>query len=202
MRREFIWNRKNIINVCFGILICIAINLAGRNISEIGNLPFWFDSIGTVIIAAYIGPVPGAIVGGITNLCIYLMGQDNLPYAIVNIAVAIVVGKMYPEDLKDYFQIVCTAALTAIVAIVLSTPLNIFLYHGYCGNLWGDALFDMLQKGGSSFLGSAILGEAFVDFPDKVLTLVLASICIRGKKWIYNMKGEKNEAVQEVTGDN
>lgn len=192
--------KKTIIFVITHMVLCVCLNLLGHALSTGLGLPFWLDSVGTAVMAAHMGPVPGAIVGMITNVIMSLAGQEFIVYAIVNMAVGIVVGISYPKDLTDYFQIVITAALTAVVAIVISTPLNILFYDGYCGNIWGDALYDMLEQGGSSRISCVLLSESFVDFPDKVLTLLLASGIIRLNLWISSKLGRKKD--EEVMDNN
>ena len=185
--------KKTIIFVITHMVLCVCLNLLGHGLAAGLGLPFWLDSVGTAVMAVHMGPVPGAIVGMITNVIMSLAGQEFIVYAIVNMAVGIVVGISYPKDLTDYFQIVITAALTAVVAIVISTPLNILFYNGYCGNIWGDALYDMLEQGGSSRISCVLLSECFVDFPDKVLTLLLASGMIRLNLWISSKLGRKKD---------
>lgn len=174
------------------ILTGIFVNALGRYIALVLHLPFWLDSIGTGIIAALYGPLAGGLVGGISNIIYGFFQPDSAMYALTGIIIGVVIGKTYPRDDMDRFQIVWTAALTAICAIMVSTPINIFVNQGYTDNLWGDALFDMLAHNESSMIACALLGEAFVDFPDKVLTLFIVSGVIKLQLFIRTnlKKGE------------
>ena len=45
------------------IVVCVAINILGRNLASKVEIPFWFDAIGTLIAAIQLGPIGGAIWG-------------------------------------------------------------------------------------------------------------------------------------------
>lgn len=200
MKKEVVWEKKRILSLLVQIILCVGLNLLGHAVAKGFRLPFWFDSIGTVVMAATSGPIPGAVVGGLTNGFLSMLGREYLAYALVNILVGIVVGISYPDDLTDYFQIVSTAAMTALVVILVSSLLNVMFYDGYCGNLWGDALYDMLEQGGSSKFSCVLLSEGFVDFPDKTLTLLFASGLIRWLDWVKRKLGRKKD--EEILDNN
>lgn len=200
MRKKVVWEKKIILSLIIQVILCVGLNLAGYMIAKGFHLPFWFDSVGTVVMAATGGPIPGAIVGGLTNGFLTIFGWEYLAYGIVNILVGIVVGITYPEDLTDYFQIVSTAAITALVVILVASVLNVLFYGGYCGNIWGDALYDMLDQGGSSKISCVLLSESFVDFPDKTLTLLIASGLMRWMDWVKRKLGRKKD--EEILDNN
>ena len=167
---KFELNTKNILFMVLGIVL----NLGMRFFTQAIHAPFWLDTVGTAFIACYIGAVPGAIVGVVTNLIIMIGEPIAGFYALTQIAVAFIVGRMYPKN-RDVFLIVCTAVIAGIGAVVISVPLNMLFYEGYSGNIWGDALFDMLSAEGLGKLSCCIAGELFLDMPDKLLTLFVAS---------------------------
>lgn len=175
MHKKGRWFFKLSFSNIFLILIGILINFVGYWIGEIFSLPFWLDSVGTILTASLLGPLAGGIAGGIGGAICTIAASKTLLYALVNIIVGIIVGLLLPEDTADLFQVLCTAAIVAIVSIVVATPINLFVRHGYTGNIWGDALFDMLRQDGNGKVFCAVLGEALVDFPDKVISFFLAT---------------------------
>ncbi len=167
---KFEINLRNILYMVLAVLV----NIAARLLMQAIHAPFWFDTLGTAFVACYIGAIPGAIVGTLTNLLLMFGGPIVGFFAITQIAVAFIIGTMYPKD-KDMFIIVSTAVLAGIGAVVTSVPINLLFFDGYTGNIWGDGLFDMLRAEGLGKLPCCIAGEAFVDMPDKLLVMFTAS---------------------------
>lgn len=169
-------NRKSILILIIGI----AVNLIGKYITHNISLPLWLDSIGTIYSAAMLGPIAGAVVGAVSNISYAIVLEPiNLFYMVVNALIGIYVGLFYKKDNNDLFQTLLTAMAISAITIVICVPLNMFAYHGYVGNAWGNALIDMLQNtgtlSGNISIVYSFLGEVFVDFPDKVLSMFIAN---------------------------
>ena len=57
------------------------------------NPLLFLDTIGTIFVAVVYGPFFGALTGGLTNVALgIIQNPKNIPFALVNIAVGIVVG--------------------------------------------------------------------------------------------------------------
>ena len=67
-----------------------------------------------------------------------------------------------------------------IAAVVISTPLNILFWGGTTGNFWGDALFAATQAAGMPVAIGSLLDELVVDVPDKLLTLIIVYLILKG----------------------
>lgn len=174
----------------FLLFVSFLINVLGRFLCIRFQLPFWLDSIGTCYSTILFGIIPGALVGLITNISINFFSDYAIYYFLVNISIAVIVGLTFPKELNEKFQIIRSAAITGVVAVLISAPFNLFLFDGYTGNQWGDGLFDMLSQFSHFKLMNAVLSEAFVDIPDKVISL----LCCTGLLILSNkMKGKPNE---------
>lgn len=160
------------------IVGCIILNGMGKLLTSNISLPFWLDTIGTMLAGALLGPFGGGLVGFITNCTQVFLSPLNFYYGLINVAIGVYVGYFYPKDASDVFQIIYTASLLSIITICLCVPIDSFVRGGYTGNQWGDALVDMMRQKGSSKIVATISGAAFVDFPDKILSLVIANLCI------------------------
>ena len=81
--------------------------------------------------------------------------------------------------MKTFLKSLLTACVAGLVAVVISTPLNVIFWGGTTGNVWGDALFAYTQANNMPvFLGS-FLDEVVVDVPDKLITLIIVYlICL------------------------
>ena len=159
---------------CFNIiLVCLCINIVGRKIAQQFELPFWLDAIGTIAAAIEVGPAAGAICGMATNVIVSSGDFVAFPYLLVSAAIAITAGLMYPKKNLSQLKVFTAAVVTGLVAALISTPINLKMYDGRTGNIWGDALMDMISRDVQVPLITSFLGQAFVDIPDKALSFLL-----------------------------
>ncbi|MCR4715562.1 MAG: response regulator [Lachnospiraceae bacterium] len=162
------------------MFLSFGVNILGRYIVSHYSIPFWLDTFGTCLSAAVLGPLAGGIVGFSTNAVTGIGSYIDMCYAIVAVAVGVVVGLFYKKERWfESFHVFSTATLSAGAAVVTSTPLNLLVYGGYTGNEWGDALYDMINQSVSAEWLCAILAEAFVDVPDKVVSLLFVVLVLK-----------------------
>lgn len=183
MKMKKIWATK--LNAATLVLIpaCIGINYLGKAFAAALKLPLWLDSIGTCIGAFLGGPIIGAICGAANNLIYGLTTGDNITliYSLTSIGIGVAVGIMSRlGKMKSLGGAILTACVAGLAAVVISTPLNVQFWGGTTGNLWGDILFAWTQSMGMPvFLGS-FLDELVVDVPDKLLTILIVYIIVKG----------------------
>ena len=84
------------------VTFCIITNYFGKLTCEHFQLPFWFDSFGTVLTAYVLGPICGAIVGASCNL-IYGIVYSKFYYAygIVSIMNQATTTWVMPDYMQD-----------------------------------------------------------------------------------------------------
>ena len=139
------------------------------------EVPVWFDALGTVMAAIELGPVAGALCGVIFNAITSAGDPLALPYMLVSAGVGVTVGVLYPRKRMDHFLFISSAVLSGVVAALISTPINLIIYHGSTGNAWGDALIEFLYRDMNVPVLVSFLGEAFVDIPDKTFCVLLGA---------------------------
>ena len=181
MKRIF----KTTLNTATIVLIpaCIGINYLGKLFASLLKLPLWLDSIGTCIGACLGGPIIGAICGAANNLIYGLTTGDNITliYALTSLGIGFVVGILARLGFMSSFpKSLITACGGGIAAVVISTPLNILFWGGTTGNVWGDALFAATQAAGLPVVLGSFLDEVVVDVPDKLLTLIVVYLILKG----------------------
>ena len=179
------------------IPVCIGINYLGKLFASVLKLPLWLDGIGTCIGAVLGGPVIGAIVGAANNVIYGLTTGDNITliYALTSVGIGLAVGIMARLGfMESFLKALITAVVVGLVAVVISTPLNVLFWGGTTGNVWGDALFAATQSAGMPvFLGS-LLDEVVVDVPDKIVTLTIAFLVLKGlPKKLTSMYGAEDK---------
>ena len=168
MRKWRIWH-----SVVF-TLLCLCMNFGGRLLASNLELPLWLDSMGTALSAYIGGPVVGAMVGMTSNLAYGTVNQLSAAYSVTSIALGIIVGVASNQRWFDHFYgFMKAASLSIFVALIVSVPLNFAFDKGYTGNVWGNAVIDFLLEKGWSPLVCSILGQLFVEFPDKLVTIAI-----------------------------
>lgn len=162
------------------VLICIVINFVGKLIAYVCNLPLWLDVIGTCVAAYFTGPIGAVAAGASGNLLFQLIVHHSGEYMIVSIIIGLICCFCAK---RGYLDKLATAAMSSflvgILAVLLSTPLNLYLNGGKTGNFWGDTFFDMLDWYGFSSVTCSLGAEAIIDIIDKQISMIIAFGIIR-----------------------
>lgn len=156
------------------MLAGILVNYGGKVFAQELHLPLWLDSIGTGIVACVLGPVNGALCG-VTNNIIYGMSNPNsYYYATTSVTIGLIIGiGMKKGMFRHLFGAITVSVFVSLASVIISTPFNVFYWNGLSGNVWGDGLYGMLTTNGWNHILATALGELFVDFPDKVITVLI-----------------------------
>ncbi len=182
------------------VLVFSAINYLGRGIARNCNLPVWLDTIGTYLAAYFIGmggslgtAVLGSMLNGIKDVTTML-------YLFTSIGVAVIWGFVAQKKrMKDYGYVLIVGFVIGIIAVILSVPVNLVVRGGKSGNIWGDAVFDMLSWYNVSKMLAALADEAIVNIFDKQITAVIGCAVISVVTWISDrikIKEVKNTVAQ------
>src|SRR6202521_5947587 len=164
------------------ILACLGLNFAGRAIAVTFGLPLFLDSIGTVLAGVVGGPWVGGSVGFISNLVSSnTVDPIAAPYAIVSFAVGFVAGlARYLNWQRRASGWVALWLITFTIASVVSTPLNFLISGGKSGVAVGDSIYATLNGLHVPRIIASLLGEAAIDLPDKLITVVAALLITQG----------------------
>jgi energy-coupling factor transport system substrate-specific component len=164
------------------VLSSLGLNFAGRAIAVTFGLPLFLDSIGTVLAGVVGGPWLGGSVGFISNLVSSnTVDPIAAPYALVSFAVGFAAGlARYLNWQKRASGWVALWLVTFAIASVVSTPLNFLISNGNSGVGLGDSIYAGLSSAHVPRILAAFVGEASVDLPDKLLTVVVALLIAQG----------------------
>lgn len=173
------------------IIGCICINYIGKALAAGLGLPVWLDSLGTVVTAYTYGPFCGAVVGAAVNILYGFHDSVSYIYAVTNIAVGITVGLCAKKQwFENLFRTMSVSVLVTLISVAISTPLNCFFYNGQTGNIWGDGVISFLEESGFPEILCVVMGEFYIDFVDKVVTLLLLYRVIRMVRRFHRKKAE------------
>ena len=158
--------------IAFLTFFCIMLNFFGRFFAETFKLPLWLDSFGTFLMAYVLGPFCAAIVGVSGNLIYAFVNPVAIAYSLTSISIALVVGYLAKHGwMKNLFKTMSLSVVVTGVCVVISCILNHFFFNGMTHNRWGDGIIEMLQSWGVSHPVCVLMGQFYVDFVDKVITL-------------------------------
>ena len=154
------------------------------------ELPFWLDTVGTMAAAMELGPAAGMLTAFGSSMAVWLINGNSPAFYAVAATVAIIVGLLMPNNKRyDKLYTVSVGLLTGLVSTVICIPLNLSIGDGSSSNIWGEALKAMLERNVSSHSFNTIAAEAFVDLPDRVVSLFIAVFVLRVTKPFLGGKG-------------
>lgn len=180
---------------------CIGINYLGKLFASVLKLPLWLDSIGTCLGACLGGPIIGAICGAANNLIYGATTGDSitLVYALTSLFIGLGVGVMARLGFMETFpKSLLTACVGGLCAVVVSTPLNVIFWGGTTGNVWGDALFTASQAAKMPVWLGSLLDEVVVDVPDKLITLIIVFLILKGLPKTFKALFDVNARVEHL----
>lgn len=200
MKKKSVWS-LNLSTAAIALIpTAIGINYLGKLFAGLLKLPFWLDSIGTVLASMLAGPIIGALSGIINNIIFGITADPiSTVYAITSGAIGLSVGYMsYKGWLKNLQSAILMGLIVGFIAAIISTPLNIIFWGGQTGNVWGDAFYAFLiSKDFPVWLAS--FGDSIVvDVPDKIVTIVFSYLIFKSlpNNFISIFRG--SEGIEEL----
>ena len=170
MKKE-IYKPYQIILITF---LSITLNLLGHLFAEAHHLPLWLDSFGTMFTAYILGPVCGLFVGITGNILHSFFSPLSFFYALTNGFIGLFFGDMVKRGwMKNVFKAITLSVVITFGCVLISTVLNIILNSGFTGNMWGDGIIALLEDWNVPFFLRVTLGEFYLDFLDKLVTVLL-----------------------------
>lgn len=163
------------------IPVAVGINYVGKLLAAALKLPLWLDSIGTVLAGMLAGPWIGAIAGAVNNV-IFGITADPISfwYLITSIAIGLLVGYLaFTGWISSFRRSVVLGLIVGAVAAIVSTPINVILWEGQTGNVWGDALYVALVGKNWPVWLASFLDSLVVDVPDKLATVIISFALVR-----------------------
>lgn len=159
--------------------VSVAMNIVLGIITAALGIPLYLDTLGTVLTAALFGPVPGMIVGALSNIITGLIySVSDIPFCLVNMAVGLIVG-LAAKKFKFTFPValICGIALSFICPAI-GTPIGIFVYGGLAGN-FTDVLVMSLVQGGQTIFSASFMVKVGSNLVDKIGTCIIGFFLIK-----------------------
>ncbi len=161
------------------IPVAIAVNIVVGQLTAALGLPFYFDSIGTILVAVVAGPAAGAVTGAFSNVIWGLtLSPLALPFAITAIVIGVLAGYAARIGVfRTYWAPPIAGAVTGVIAALVSAPISAFIFGGATGGGTG-AIVTAFQAMGNSLLGSTTLQGLLSDPLDKLITFTVVMLIL------------------------
>lgn len=166
---------KNISLVGLGI----SINVVGAFIAYVLKLPIYLDSIGTILIAAILGPkyamisgVLGSLVSGVT------FDVYSLYFSPVQITTGLLSGIMFKKGLLNGRKIPLGTFIFVLPTSIISAMIATVVFGGVTssGSSYIVQALEVLSIG--NLFSNVFLTQIFTDYIDKLTGVVLVNLGI------------------------
>lgn len=165
--------------VIFLIPIGIAVNIVGGQLALALKLPLYLDSMGTIIIAALCGGIPGAIVGAVTQIINSISLPTLLPYGIIGIAFGFLGAFLAKRKMLTTFpKAIVSGIITALIATCLALPITAILYGGFVGT-GASVIVTGLMTAGWGVVPATFVSELSTELMDKTVALIVIFIVLK-----------------------
>ena len=170
------------------IAFAICINFIGGQIALLLKLPIYLDSIGTVFVAATLGPFYGMLPNLLSGL---LMGMTvdvySLYYAPVGLVLGFVTGLVYRKWQPKNWNIIPAAILITLPSTIISSCITAFLFGGITSS-GSTILVQILSRTPLGLVGSCFVVQFITDYIDRLICLFVSAVLFRALR--QNMKGD------------
>ena len=168
---------KALILIAVGVVFNIALAFLGNTIG--GGILF-LDTVGTIFIAAFLGPIPGILTGVLTNLVNgVIVGPTEIPFLLVNGAIGLIVGLVAKKQKNYSLPIAIVVGLIlSVVAPLIGTPIAIFLFGGLTGSGM-DFMIIWLKTSGQNLFSAVFLTKIVNNLVDKTASSILVFLILK-----------------------
>lgn len=171
-------NRKLTIQQICLVALAVGINVAGGQIALFLRLPIYLDSIGTIWIAALLGPLFGMLPSLLSGL---IMGMTtdiySLYFAPAGMLVGLMTGLVWKKP-KGRYWILPSALLVTLPSAVFSAWICSKLFNGVTssGSMF---LVQLLSRTPLGLTASIFLVQIITEYADRAVSMFLVAGFIR-----------------------
>lgn len=164
----------------FLIPIGIAVNFVGGQIAILLKLPLYLDSIGTILVGATCGALPGALVGLLSNAINSITSPPTFVYAILNVLFGLLAGLLGRYGVfKSWWQTLLSAILFAFIGGFGGALLTIWVLGGAAIGGTGIVVGSLVATG-MPVNTANFVAQLPIDLVDKVPTVLIVFVIISG----------------------
>ncbi len=164
----------------FLIPIGIAINFVGGQIALLLKLPIYLDSIGTILVGALCGMLPGALVGAVSNILNSITSPPTLAFGVLSIMFGILAGWLSKRGVfLSLGKTLLSSIPFALIGGVLGALITIWVFGGLAVG-GGAIIVGALMSAGLDVNTANFVAQVPMDILDKVPTVLIVYAIIKG----------------------
>ncbi|MDO4602174.1 MAG: hypothetical protein Q4B37_07890 [Eubacteriales bacterium] len=157
----------------FLIPIGIAINVVGGQLAILLKLPLFLDSIGTFVVGALCGGIPGALVGLGCGLINAISLPTLLPYTIIGVLFGILASFFAKKNMfSSFWKAIINGIVIAIIGTCIAVPITAIIYGGFVGT-GASVIVTTLMAAGWDVIPATFVSELSSELMDKLVCLII-----------------------------
>ncbi len=202
-----ILNKQNL----SAIMICaigIAVNTLLNALVTAFGIPLYLDTIGTIVVSAMGGVLPGVVVGFATGIIKSIFSPASLYYGVLNVLIAVAAAFLARRGWFEKIRgIIGSIFVFVLIGGGIGSLIPLFMQdltfdsESLSGIIYGTGLFNLPV--------SNILSSLIMDLPDKAITVLIAVAILKivpGRYYslsrfeIWAQKPVDHEKISEKSG--
>ena len=165
----------------FLIPIGVAVNFIGGQIAILLRLPLYLDAIGTIVVSALCGAVPGMIVGLISNILNSISSPTTLFYVVCSLLFAVFAAIFSKKGVfKNLVKTMLSSLWFAVLGGILGACITWIVNGGDFGPItagtYAAVIYEAMKL--PAFL-CQLIAEFCMDLLDKFVTLILVFFILK-----------------------
>lgn len=139
----------------------------------------YLDTLGTVLVAALVGPTAGLATGALSSVVWGLFNPLAIPFVAGSALTGWLAGWVFQQKwAKNLLAIVASGLVVGLVTGAIAAPVAAFVYGGTAGVGTGAVVL-LFQEMGQSLFG-AVTTQAFLSDPlDKIIVFLAVALVLR-----------------------
>lgn len=161
------------------IPVALILNILLGQLTGAIGVPLYLDAVGTVLVAALVGPSAGLATGALSSVVWALFNPLALPFAAGSALTGWLAGVAIRYGaFRNIFLAIFSGGLIGLVTGAVAAPVAAFVYGGTAGVGTG-ALVSLFREMGNSLIAS-VTWQSFISDPlDKAIVLALVFLVVR-----------------------
>lgn len=163
----------------FLIPIGIAVNVVGGQLAVLLKLPVFLDSIGTIVVGALCGPLPGVLVGLGCGLINAISLPTLLPYTVIGMLFGVIGSFLAKKNMfNKIWKALINGVCIAFVSTCIAVPITATLYGGFVGT-GASGIAAALMAAGWGVVPATFVSELSSEMMDKIICLIIIFFVLR-----------------------
>lgn len=159
------------------IALFIVVNIVGGHVALLAKLPVYLDTIGTLLGAAFFGPIGGVIVGVLTAMINGFTGDlFSIYFMPSQIVTALMAGFVYQKvKATEIKKIWWLALVISVPATIVSSIITVILFHGITSS-GSSTIVQVLHGLGMNQTLSVFLVQVGTDYLDRIIGVYVVAV--------------------------